>query len=91
MVNAGVGDSDEMMQRNRLGVVLKGFAEDDMRRAARELLDVLARPDVGVACRDFAASQLSLADVGGPRYAAVYERLVGSSRVRASAGVVKAA
>lgn len=75
IINTGIGDCDQMMKTQRLGIVLKDFSHNEYRRAADELGQLLDDPDIVGRCRAFAEQELSLTKVGGPRYTAVYERL----------------
>ncbi len=72
----GIGDCDRMLGEGR-GVLLDGLDDDAFARAARSLGDLLDDPATASRCRAFAAAELSLTGVGGPRYAAVYERMRG--------------
>jgi glycosyltransferase involved in cell wall biosynthesis len=83
VTNAGVGDCDQMLGEHRLGVVLRDFSDSDYLRAADELSELLTEDDIARRCREFAERELSLAEVGGPRYAAVYERLLGAPNLEA--------
>jgi len=89
VLNAGIGDCDELARRNRIGVVLNGFDEQDFLLAARELLEVLDRNDIRMTCREVAEREFSLTRVGGPRYVSVYERLIGKPNARARAAIVE--
>jgi glycosyltransferase involved in cell wall biosynthesis len=75
VVNAGIGDCDEMVKLNNLGVIVEDFSEGEFKRAACELSAALDDEAVAGRCRDYADRELSLEKVGGPRYAAIYERL----------------
>jgi glycosyltransferase involved in cell wall biosynthesis len=72
----GIGDCDEILNRPNLGVTIERLDENGYRGAARALIALLEDPATPGACRDFANRNLSLEAVGGPRYAAVYGRLL---------------
>lgn len=76
IINAGIGDSDRQTETHQLGVVLREFLDDEFRRGVTELDGLLAASDTRERCRAFAAGELSLQAVGGPRYAALYHRLL---------------
>jgi glycosyltransferase involved in cell wall biosynthesis len=76
VANAGVGDCDRIIGDRRLGVIVRGFSDEEFRRAARELFVVITDDSTPARCQKFAEEVLSLDTVGGPRYAAVYERLL---------------
>jgi glycosyltransferase involved in cell wall biosynthesis len=72
----GIGDCDEILGRPNLGVAIERLDEREYRRAARALIKLLDDPATPGACRHFANRNLSLDAIGGPRYAAVYGRLL---------------
>lgn len=74
----GIGDCDAILARPNLGITLERLDETDYRRATVELLRLLDDPATPALCREFAERELSLSRIGGPRYAAVYERLCSS-------------
>ncbi len=76
IINAGIGDSDEQTEKHQLGVVLREFSSEEFQRGVSELEGFLAAAETKKRCRKFAAGELSLAAVGGPRYAAIYDRLL---------------
>lgn len=81
IANRGVGDVDELIGRNRVGALIDDFS-DESYRLALESVDELG--DVGDRCREFAAAELELAVVGGPRYRRIYERLLRPKEPRES-------
>lgn len=76
IINAGIGDSDVQTERHQLGIVLREFSDDEFRHGVNDLEGLLAAADTRKRCRAFAAGELSLAAVGGPRYTAIYNRLL---------------
>jgi glycosyltransferase involved in cell wall biosynthesis len=79
VVNTGVGDCDETIEGDRLGVVMHDFSKSEMRRAANDLRSLLDERDIRDRCRSYAELELSLAQVGGPRYGALYQGLLGEA------------
>lgn len=73
--NAGIGDMDELVQREQVGVVLRHFDDDAYQRAADEALLIAQSPDIREHCRRVAWVNFDLQTVGGPRYVNVYRRL----------------
>jgi glycosyltransferase involved in cell wall biosynthesis len=73
--NSGVGDVDELLQTQSVGVLVRDFTAAEFARAAEAAL-VLAR-DASARARCIAVSRLrfDLHTVGGNRYAKVYERI----------------
>jgi glycosyltransferase involved in cell wall biosynthesis len=76
VTNAGIGDCDQMLKNHGLGVILSDFSEAEYRRAAGELCALIEDENTSHRCREYAGQELSLSRVGGPRYAAMYERLL---------------
>lgn len=76
---AGIGDCDRQLADGR-GVLLPSLDEAACDAAAAALVALLDDPDTRRRCRAFAEAELSLDAVGGPRYAAVYERALAGRR-----------
>jgi glycosyltransferase involved in cell wall biosynthesis len=76
VVNAGIGDCDEILRTNRLGVVINDFSDAEYGRVAEELCRLLEANDTFVRCQEYAEEDLGLTKVGAKRYAAVYERFL---------------
>ena len=77
--NTGVGDLDELIETDRVGVVISEFNNDAYGRALKQL-EVL-RQDAGLEerCRASAKKRFSLNNVGGERYRRLYRRMLSSS------------
>ena len=73
--NAGIGDMDELVQREQVGVVLRHFDDDAYQKAADEALLIAQGPDIREHCRRVAWVNFDLQTVGGARYVNVYRRL----------------
>ncbi|HWW75071.1 MAG TPA: glycosyltransferase [Pyrinomonadaceae bacterium] len=80
--NSGIGDTDELLEAERVGVLVREFNREAYARAAREALRLAAEPGVGERCAEAARKYFDLKAVGGARYAEVYRRL-GVTRPRA--------
>lgn len=76
ITNPWGGDYVEVLRDRRLGVVLGEFSEPAYSAAFRDLRTLLTEPDHSARVRAFAEKELSLSAVGGPRYMAIYERLL---------------
>jgi glycosyltransferase involved in cell wall biosynthesis len=76
MMNGGIGDLDDVVRRQRVGVVVRGLSPADLEDASRELLDLLSDPAISERCRRAAEEHYSL-EVGVQRQAALYDRLAG--------------
>ena len=81
-----IGDCDQIIGDNRLGVIVRGFSLVEYHRAALELVQFLDDVNTSRRCRAFAERELSLSSIGGPRYAAVYERLLDRSETQVMVG-----
>ena len=73
--NAGVGDMDELLAGEQVGVLLTAFDEEAYDRAAERALELAAEPETRARCRRVARRYFDLNDVGGPGYVNVYRRL----------------
>jgi glycosyltransferase involved in cell wall biosynthesis len=74
IANRGVGDVNELIEKNNVGVLLDGFDEASYRKALGEI-DALG--DAATRCRETAHRHFDLQKVGGERYRRVYSRLAG--------------
>jgi glycosyltransferase involved in cell wall biosynthesis len=84
--SAGVGDLDGTIEGNRLGVIVPDFTDEGLQRSLAELRDLLGDPDLAERCRGYVDHELSLAEVGGPRYARLYALLRGDGQETERAG-----
>jgi glycosyltransferase involved in cell wall biosynthesis len=73
--NAGIGDTDELLERERVGVVLRSFDEQALAAAAAQALDLAADPTLRARCIEVARQQFDLVNVGGVGYGNVYRRI----------------
>lgn len=75
IINKGIGDCDEIVLKENIGVVINGFSEDEYKRAAAELLRLLSEGErLKDRCRSAAKRYFSL-DMGVERYRDIYKRL----------------
>ena len=73
--NAGVGDMDELVEREQVGVVLREFNNNAYHSAAAQALIFADDAEIGARCRQVAREYFDLQTIGGPRYVSVYRRL----------------
>jgi glycosyltransferase involved in cell wall biosynthesis len=73
--NAGIGDTDELLERERVGVVVRGFGGADFAEAAARAVALAEDASTRARCFETARRFFDLADVGGARYCEVYRRL----------------
>jgi len=69
---------DELIETDRVGVLLREFNEASYLRALAEVAALLSDPDLPARCRASAAARFDLTSVGGARYRRLYERLLQS-------------
>ena len=82
VVNPGVGDVVEIVEKHRVGVVLRGEDSATFYKAMEQLRALLAEPDLSARCRAVAIELFDV-NVGARDYAELYARLI-SSRKEAS-------
>jgi glycosyltransferase involved in cell wall biosynthesis len=75
VINAGVGDSDALINDWKAGVLIDDFTDDELEKAGREV-DALRDPAARVHARSVAEQVFDL-KIAGERYAALYERVLG--------------
>ena len=73
--NHGVGDMDELVEVNDVGIVLRSFDRAATVQAARDALALTNRPDVAERCYEVARRYFDLERIGAIGYGRVYERL----------------
>jgi glycosyltransferase involved in cell wall biosynthesis len=75
--NAGIGDTDELLEREGVGVLVRRFHADEYARAAQEALALADAPGTSARCVAAARRHFDLAEVGGARYLNVYRQIAG--------------
>ena len=76
VINAGVGDSDLLINEWKAGVLIEDFREDAYLRAARQIEMMAREPRVRESARLVAESVFNLETVAGERYASLYEKVL---------------
>jgi len=74
--NRGIGDLDDIVEREGVGVLIDGFSEPDYARGAARLRRLLQDPDISDRCRRLAESHYSV-NLGVNAYRKLYEEIVG--------------
>ena len=75
IINSGIGDTEELVRENRVGVVVKSFNEACFKEALVELLDLKKEEQLlRQRCRQTAKELLSL-DLGVKKYWSLYQEL----------------
>jgi len=78
VINSGIGDSEQIIDGNRVGVVLNSFDQKAYNRAIGELLELIGEGDkLSKRCRETAKNSFSL-NYGVGKYWEVYGRLLRS-------------
>jgi 2-polyprenyl-3-methyl-5-hydroxy-6-metoxy-1,4-benzoquinol methylase/glycosyltransferase involved in cell wall biosynthesis len=75
--NPGVGDTDDILQNERVGVIVSGFNQNAYERAVDQVIAFLENGEPRERCRAVAAKRYSLSEVGERRYLTVYRSLNG--------------
>ncbi|HZN66867.1 MAG TPA: hypothetical protein VFB66_16365, partial [Tepidisphaeraceae bacterium] len=81
LTNAGVGDVEDVLVPDRVGVLVHDFQEDTVRRGADELLSLADDPFVHERCVRVARKHFSLED-GVSAYNRIYHSLSIPTRPR---------
>lgn len=74
IANRGVGDVDELIEENGVGVIVNEFTPTGYASALAEISEL---GDVAGRCRATASREFDLETVGGIRYRRIYERVFG--------------
>jgi glycosyltransferase involved in cell wall biosynthesis len=73
--NAGIGDTDQLLESERVGVIVREFTSEAYARSASEALRLISDPAIRDRCRAAARRHFDLETVGGERYRNVYRKL----------------
>lgn len=73
--NAGIGDVDEVIEGDRVGVVLRDFDDESFARALEEVETLRAEGDLTRRARASAERRFDIELVGGAKYRRLYRRL----------------
>ena len=74
----GVGDVSDILQDNRVGVVVRHDDESSWQTAVEQLAKLLQDPELGQRCRRVAEQDFGLAD-GADNYLRIYDEMTGNS------------
>ncbi|HEV2801771.1 MAG TPA: glycosyltransferase [Pyrinomonadaceae bacterium] len=73
--NSGIGDTDDILTRERVGIIVGDFAEETLDEAARAALALAAEQGISERAIETAHRYFDLAGVGGVGYRNAYRRL----------------
>ncbi|MDR7899029.1 hypothetical protein RHJ63_11985 [Thermosynechococcus sp. JY1334] len=76
VTNDGVGDMTQIIEQEKVGVILRSFDESAMRKAAEEILELLQDEHLSQRCRAAAIKYFSLEE-GVKDYQNIYQQLGG--------------
>ena len=74
--NYGVGDTDQLLENEKVGVCLKGFDQEKIEKAVTDILEVLNEKGIKERCINTAHRYFDLGEIGRKRYQNVYRRLI---------------
>jgi glycosyltransferase involved in cell wall biosynthesis len=77
VINAGVGDSDALINDWKAGVLIEEFTDAEFAEAGRNIAAIVAQPEVRKRARAVAEQLFDLNTIGLERYASLYERVLG--------------
>ena len=76
VINAGVGDSDALIDDWNAGVLIEEFSDAEFAAAARAIEAIVARPKVREKARAVAEKLFDLNAIGAERYVSIYGRVL---------------
>lgn len=74
--NSGIGDLDEVIETDRVGVIVRELNRAGYQAALAAVEQLLTEPDLATRCRASALKRFDLAAVGGVRYRRLYHQLL---------------
>jgi glycosyltransferase involved in cell wall biosynthesis len=78
ILNAGIGDSDALINDWKAGVLITDFTDEEFAKAGGEIEAMVRLPNARDKARSVAQEVFNLEMVGGERYASLYERVLNS-------------
>ena len=76
IINAGVGDSDSLINDWKAGVLIEDFTDEEFAQAGHNIEVMVATTDVREKARSVAQQLFDLHTIGAVRYASLYERVL---------------
>lgn len=76
IMNSGIGDTEEIVRHNRVGVVIEGFDDTAYEKAVLDIMNLAKEPDMRTRCRMVAEKYLSLSNAIH-KYHDIYKGLTG--------------
>jgi glycosyltransferase involved in cell wall biosynthesis len=79
--SAGIGDIDEVIENDWVGVLVRDFSREAYRLALAEAENLRQDPHISDRCRASASRRFDLEQVGGMRYRRLYRRLLAHGEI----------
>ena len=76
VINAGVGDSDALIDDWKAGVLIEEFTDAEYAEAGQAIAEMVARPEVRQKARAVAEQLFDLNTIGTERYVSLYKRVL---------------
>jgi glycosyltransferase involved in cell wall biosynthesis len=73
--NAGIGDTDELLESEAVGVVVRDLNAQGYAQVALQALALAHEPGIEARCERVAHARFDLVKIGGARYRKVYQRI----------------
>ena len=80
VINAGVGDSDALIDDWKAGVLIEEFTDAEYAEAGRAIEAIVARPEARLQARTVAEQLFDLNTIGTERYVSLYERVLATGQ-----------
>lgn len=74
--NSGIGDVDEQLNNDKVGVIIKDFSVDNYEQALLKIADLHKKDSLAEKCQTSAMNRFDLEKIGGERYRKLYQRLL---------------
>jgi glycosyltransferase involved in cell wall biosynthesis len=74
--NYGIGDTDYLLENEKVGICVKSFNQNDISEAAADIFRLLNNPGIEARCVKMAHKNFDLTVVGGIGYRNIYRRLL---------------
>jgi len=78
VINAGIGDSDDLITKERAGVLLSDFGKEEYAKTVTAINE-FRQPSIRSRMRAVAERLFDVATVGATRYARLYEKVLGAN------------
>lgn len=79
VINSGIGDCDEVVERDRVGIIIRNFSHPDYKNCTNQLLSLMEEKEaLKKRCAETARKYFSLTD-GAKKYNSVYQSLMQSN------------